>query len=394
MEDGTDRSPGTAQEVPPTVARPTFSAPQASLSQTTYTVSIQSPPAATLTPEGDARADIEEPPKQAPNNPDLDESKIESAVLPGVNQDTSNMGELLKPGPPANPKEPSAAPAVTVNKPLPGQNQADPIIGELAPLPVPSPPPPPPTLVNSPASLPSLSSTPTPQSTKSSTVPPESSRSAETSLAITPGTFVLSPLTSFVTITRSTQGKGEASITTALTGTFPTPAAITGILPTNGANPQAIAAAQSITSIVSSTTVIVTASLTPIIQPSGQQDGSILHPTARTLLILFVILGALSILVAIVICMMIRSHKRRSRAQKQAFVDQRPYDASSGRVGVNTHISANPNDNPFLTASEKAIVDRAVLPDGASDLHNASIFSDAITSFINKSRRLTYKISP
>ena len=74
---------------------------------------------------------------------------------------------------------------------------------------------------------------------------------------------------------------------------------------------------------------------------------------------------------------------------------QNPYNASSDRIGVTTHISASPNDNPFLTVSEKAIIDRAASPDGAiTDANTSSSFSDAISSFVKKSRRLTYKISP
>lgn len=102
----------------------------------------------------------------------------------------------------------------------------------------------------------------------------------------------------------------------------------------------------------------------------------------------------MSIIVAIVISIMVRSHKRRSGASKNNARHQGPYDASDDRTGVTTHISADPNDNPFLTASEKAIINRAASPDGEIDMNNSSRFADAISSFINKSRSLTYKISP
>lgn len=75
-------------------------------------------------------------------------------------------------------------------------------------------------------------------------------------------------------------------------------------------------------------------------------------------------------------------------------MNQEQFQASSDHVGVTTQISANLNDNPFLTASEKAIVDTAAPPDGTSDVNNSASISDAISSFIQKSRRLTYKISP
>lgn len=74
--------------------------------------------------------------------------------------------------------------------------------------------------------------------------------------------------------------------------------------------------------------------------------------------------------------------------------NQNPYDASSDCTGITTHISADPNDNPFLTASEKAIVNRAASSDGASEVHNSSRLSDAVNSFIKKSRSLAYKTSP
>jgi preprotein translocase subunit YajC len=132
----------------------------------------------------------------------------------------------------------------------------------------------------------------------------------------------------------------------------------------------------------------------------------------RTLLIVFVVLGmsssalsdqiitdiftgVLSLLVAIIAFMMVRSYRRRERAQHQNTGNLTPSDAPNDRIGVTTHITAEPNDNPFLTASEKAIIDTASI-DGASEknVKNSSRFSDAVSSFVEKSRSLTYKISP
>lgn len=92
--------------------------------------------------------------------------------------------------------------------------------------------------------------------------------------------------------------------------------------------------------------------------------------------------------------MMVRSHRRRS-ARQQNIRDFPPFDLPSERIGVTTYITAVPNNNPFLTASEKAIIDTAS-NDGASDknVNNSSRFSDAVSSFVEKSRSLTYKISP
>ncbi|KAF2630559.1 hypothetical protein BU25DRAFT_242313 [Macroventuria anomochaeta] len=398
----------TGQEQP----RPTFAVPSALQSspslRITYTISVRTTPSATSIPEGGARVEIESLPGQNQNKPNLDDARIEAPALPGVNQDTSNMGEVLKPGSPAAagaPERPSNAPAITVNKPLPGQNQANPVMGE-APLPVPplpalalppAPPIPPPSpLVTSSASAPSSSNEPSVYSVQTATTSTSLSTSAAstlTPLASSSSSFTLSSVTSFVKLTRSEQGKEEAPVTLALSNTTTLSATSTSVIPADNATPQAIAVAQSFSGALSSMTAIAAATLTPTAIPNNQ-DGSILHPTARTLLILFVILGALSILVAIVIFMMIRSHKNRSRAQRQAAMNQNLYDAPNDRIGVTTHISADPNDNPFLTASEKAIIDRAASPDGAADANNSSSFSDAISSFIKKSRSVAYKISP
>ncbi|XPS79435.1 hypothetical protein M3J09_011418 [Ascochyta lentis] len=390
--------PRRGQDTPPPIPLAAPSASQAPAPQTVYTISFLPAPAATLIPDGGTRAGIEGLPGQNQNKPNLDGAKIEAETLPGVNQDTSNMGEPLNPGVQVNPKQPSAAPEITVNRPLPGQNQANPIMGEPAPLPVPSPLPPPLTVVQSPAPQPSSSRAPTPSSvlsTNTSTAPSDSRKSTQTSSAVLSSTATPLSVATFVTITRSNQGKEQAPVTTlSLTSAFPTPIISASVIPMDTATPQAIAVVQSISGMLSSATMVATATLTPAVLSSDQQDGGILHPTARILLIVFVILGALSILIAIVVCMMVRSHKRHSRAQKQAVISQNPYDASSDRIGVTTHISANSNDNPFLTTSEKAIIDRAASPNGTPDMNYSSSISDAITSFINKSRRLTYKISP
>jgi hypothetical protein len=72
-------------------------------------------------------------------------------------------------------------------------------------------------------------------------------------------------------------------------------------------------------------------------------------------------------------------------------------DVPSDHIGVavTTHVTVAPHDNPFLTASEKAIIDTAS-SDGASEknLEKSSSFSDAVNSFVEKSRSLAYKISP
>lgn len=78
--------------------------------------------------------------------------------------------------------------------------------------------------------------------------------------------------------------------------------------------------------------------------------------------------------------------------QEKALKAQASIDDS--KIGNTTQISAEANENPFLTASEKAIINRASAAKDAPDVNSPSRFSDAVSSFIEKSRRLTYKISP
>ena len=289
---GQEQPHPTASVLPVSQARPT---------RTTYIVSVQSTQSAATRSEGGARVEIEALPGQNQDKPSLDDVKIQPQVLPGVNQDTSNMGEVPKPVTAATP---TSAPAITVDRPLPGQNQANPIMGEVLPLPAPTAPAPP-TLPTLPSQPPPL---PPPVSSTSSALSPSSEVSASllqatmvsTSLAsstvsmpvsiITSSMFTPSAITSFVTITRSEQGKEGSKATLALSSTLPSSISETSTDQTESATPQAVAVAQSIPGVISATTAIATITLTPTATASDQ-GGSILHPTARTLLILFVILG-------------------------------------------------------------------------------------------------------
>jgi hypothetical protein len=91
---------------------------------------------------------------------------------------------------------------------------------------------------------------------------------------------------------------------------------------------------------------------------------------------------------------MINSRRKRSRAQQLVSNDSDTPAARDDTIGVTTHITAEPNDNPFLTASEKAIVSRVSVPTTTENPNAHTRFSDAVSSFIEKSRRMTYKISP
>ncbi|OSS54780.1 hypothetical protein B5807_01401 [Epicoccum nigrum] len=127
---------------------------------------------------------------------------------------------------------------------------------------------------------------------------------------------------------------------------------------------------------------------------SAMSNGGGLNPMARTLLIVFVILGVLSLVVAIIIFVMINSRRKRSRTETQASNGPDTPTAQDDTIGVTTHITAEPSDNPFLTASEKAIVSRLSVPNTMENPNAHTRFSDAVSSFIEKSRRMTYKISP
>ncbi|KAI4678140.1 uncharacterized protein J4E88_006660 [Alternaria novae-zelandiae] len=156
-----------------------------------------------------------------------------------------------------------------------------------------------------------------------------------------------------------------------------------------------------------------------------------LTPLARTLFILFGVLGEyritslqdesnmntgfVTILLAIGVTLIMRSNRRRAQAARQQAAgspikDIEEYDG----YGNITRVSANSSIKNFLTEPEKAIVNRAATPDGDPDvsiLHPQTRYNDAdmplqastrppntlteaINSFITKSRRLTYKISP
>ena len=110
-----------------------------------------------------------------------------------------------------------------------------------------------------------------------------------------------------------------------------------------------------------------------------------------------------------------RSNRRRAQAaRKQAAGSPIKDIEECDGYGNITRISANSSIKNFLTEPEKAIVNRAATPDGEPDvstLHPQTQYNDAngilqastrptnalteaINSFITKSRRLTYKISP
>lgn len=279
-------------------------------SRTTYTVAVQATPPARSKPDGGVKVDIESLPGQNQGKPTLDDARLDVPVLPGVNQDTSGMYEAPKQVSPAEASKPShfpGAPAITVNKPLPGQNQEDPIKGGVIPPSAPTFPAPATSVLSS---IPSRTGSPV-ASQPSSTIPsalsspPPSEASSglinlsnlalslQTSTSLVFGSSSTSSLTSFVTLTRSEQGKLEAPVPIAPPRTVSTMAitiSSTGADATARTSTHAVAAAQSVSGLIASTTASIIATSSPTTS-SDNQGASILHPTARTLLILFVILG-------------------------------------------------------------------------------------------------------
>ncbi|KAH6612724.1 hypothetical protein C7974DRAFT_476539 [Boeremia exigua] len=345
--------------------------------RTTHTIPIEVMASATSKPEGSARVQIESLPGQNQDKPTLDAAKLEVPVLPGVNQDTSRMGDI--PVSPAAALTPSQVPAIIVDRPLPGQNQVDPIMGELAPLLISSMAPEPYVLPsNPPSSTPSVASQVSATS-MSTLIAQSTSVSLDSSSVVGFSTsFTIPSFTSFLTSTRSEQSREEASVTLAL----PSPSAValttstTSSDTTKSATSQAIAAAQSAPGILTSTAAVAVASQNSTAE-SEVRNGSILNPMARTLLIVFVVLGVLSVIVAITISIMVRSHRKRFQTKQNDPRTRTAYDTSDRRADDNPHISTDTNDNPFLTASEKAIIDRAASPDRDSDLNSSYRLSEA-----------------
>lgn len=276
----------------PTTSRTSPTTPIAeSTFWTNFTLPVQSTPSAPSIPAQGVRVDLGSLSGQNQDKPNVDDARVEAQALPGVNQDTSNMGELPEP---AKPNESSAVPAVTVNRPLPGQNQANPIKGELAPPPPALPPlssqPSSTPLVNGPTSTPTMLSEPT-TSLVPSTTPSSSTISPQTTSAVSSSAFTPPPVMSFVTITRSEEAKGESSAATTSSSTTSASAPSSSVSTTENTNALATVVAQSLTGVFTSTTAIASATSIPTALSSNQQDKSTLNPTARTLLIVFVILG-------------------------------------------------------------------------------------------------------
>ncbi|KAI4699637.1 hypothetical protein J4E81_004664 [Alternaria sp. BMP 2799] len=209
----------------------------------------------------------------------------------------------------------------------------------------------------------------------------------------------LPPVLTFVTVTRTAEGKEDIQPSTQ---TILAPQAVT--------TRQSVSSGLRTLSLASGSAI--PSSLTTAVSVEPQHG---LTPLARTLFILFGVLGFVTILLAIGVTLIMRSNRRRAQAARQQAAgspikDIEEYDG----YGNITRVSANSSIKNFLTEPEKAIVNRAATPDGEPDVSTlypqtryndadrptqastrpSNALTEAINSFITKSRRLTYKISP
>ncbi|CAI9635094.1 unnamed protein product [Alternaria burnsii] len=325
-------------------------------------------------------------------------AKVNEEALPGMNQEDPllvtvpgmNQEDPLLVTAPA--VTPTAAPesslatsstsAMTVEKPMPGKKQpkptADAAVTSLTILSGSGS-----TIAQTPSTTSATISSTIDVSTVSFSLPPTStiSTSSSTESSTTTSSSVLAPVLTFVTITRTAQGKEDAQTTTQ---TVPAPLAVTA--------PQSVSS-----SLLASSLIVGSATPSSLATAISVEPQSGLTPLARSLFILFGVLGFIAIFVALGVVWVMRSNKRRVQAaRQQAAQDPTQETGEYDGYGNMIHISSNNSIKTFLTESEKAIVNRAATPDGDTDASAKSShhLTDAINSFITKSRRLTYKISP
>ncbi|RYO16279.1 hypothetical protein AA0121_g6419 [Alternaria tenuissima] len=343
-------------------------------------------------------------------------AKINEEALPGMNQEDPllvtvpgmNQEDPLLVTAPA--VTPTAAPesslatsstsAMTVEKPMPGKKQpkptADAAVASLTSLSDSAS-----TIAQTPSTTSATISSTIDVSTVSFSLPPTLtiSTSSSTESSTTTSSSTLPPVLTFVTITRTAQGKEDAQTTTQ---TVPAPLAVTA--------PQSASSSLSASSLVVGSATPSSLATAVSVEP---QSG--LTPLARSLFILFGVLGFIAILIALGVVWVMRSNRRRAQAARQQAAQNPAQETEEyDGYGNTIHISSNNSIKTFLTESEKAIVNRAATPDGDTDVSllgsmnnhrdingllqasakSSHHLTDAINSFITKSRRLTYKISP
>ncbi|KNG49147.1 secreted protein [Stemphylium lycopersici] len=313
-------------------------------------------------------------------------SKLDTEALPGVNQDDPKfaMAPQVTPFAPMQTLPASSvASANTVYKPMPGKNQPDVAVPSLDLLGISGPIPPAPssppvltttmttyvTLAKTLPGVPSVSTDATLSSAFSGSTSAASSLSSSTlsvSSFTAPSISSLPPLpsiSSFVLLTRSEQDKEQEK-----TSSF-------SIL-----TPQAITASSSLLSA----TVLPTIMASPSSLSStftDETDGG-LTPLSRSLFILFGVLGAITVLIAVAIFFVSRRNKRRAREAEAAEQDQIHSKTieefkESYNYGNTTPVSRKSSlDNPsYLTDSERNIIKRAATADGQPEVSLIPAFS-------------------
>ncbi|CAG5175296.1 uncharacterized protein ALTATR162_LOCUS10705 [Alternaria atra] len=321
--------------------------------------------------------------------PGMNQGDPSLVTVPGMNQEAPLLVTAPIRTPLATPESSlviSSTSAMTVDKPMPGKNQPKPTVDAAAASLT--------TLSDSrPTNVPTSSTPSSTTSTSISTIADVSTISfsmlptlaistlSSTESSTTTSSPVLSPVLTFVTITRTAQGKEDAQTSTQ---TVPAPLAVTA--------PQSLSS-----SFLTSSLVVGSAIPSSLATAVSVEPQSGLTPLARSLFILFGVLGFITILIALGILWVMRANKRRAQAARQQAI-QTPVQETGeyDNYGNTIRISSNNSIKTFLTESEKAIVNRAATPDGGTDASAkpSSALTEAINSFITKSRRLTYKISP
>ncbi|KAH7069426.1 hypothetical protein FB567DRAFT_634083 [Paraphoma chrysanthemicola] len=196
--------------------------------------------------------------------------------------------------------------------------------------------------------------------------------------------------TRFVTLTWGQQGKEQAPVTLE---SYQTSTAV----PTTQSS-RTIARSSSL--VASTVTIQTPAAFSLAAANTFAREGGRLTPLARTLFIVFGVLGAIAILIAFGVIIMMRcSRKRRpARLTNQGDSSDNPFGSSwKGKEPQRTTYFSENRSVASMTESEKAIVMRAASPDGEPNpemTNPGSRIADAINAFVAKSRRLTYKLSP
>ncbi|EUC28242.1 hypothetical protein COCCADRAFT_9342 [Bipolaris zeicola 26-R-13] len=307
---------------------------------------------------------------------------VDAAALPGVNQ--ADPGTLSRPMPGVNQADPGRMDGL-----MPGKNQPPPSIGDAAAAQL---------LEDMPISVLCTTLTTYTTLTKTRTDPalttsesgmgpgfswPTPAITSISSAASSATGFPLLP--SFSTFILFSQSEDIREQVTASTKSINTPLAVT---------------ASSALTAVSVPTFQPTSSVVASSATGGSGRG--LTPLSRSLFVLFGVLGAITMLIALAIFFMARRNKRRQQLAERYIEENASFEEKKGGAlgyGNTTHISAERTDNgpTVLTDSERNIVRRAATQDGQPEVHitaPGARLHDAINLFIAKSRRLTYKISP